>query len=53
MSRDPVESNPGHYRVVMENERVRVLEYHDRVLFVELKEPAPGESNGRLGPTQG
>ncbi len=30
MSTDPTESNPAHYRVVMENERVRVLEYHDR-----------------------
>lgn len=30
MSSDPVESNPGLYRVVMENERVRVLEYRDR-----------------------
>jgi hypothetical protein len=27
---DPVESNPGLYRVVFENERVRVLEYEDR-----------------------
>ena len=30
MSDDPVSSNPELYRVVMENERVRVLEYHDR-----------------------
>ena len=30
MSADPVESNPDLYRVVMENERVRVLEYRDR-----------------------
>jgi hypothetical protein len=27
---DPVETNPGLYRVVMENDRVRVLEYRDR-----------------------
>jgi hypothetical protein len=27
---DPVTSNPDHYRVVMENDRVRVLEYRDR-----------------------
>lgn len=27
---DPVVTNPDHYRVVMENERVRVLEYRDR-----------------------
>jgi hypothetical protein len=27
---DPVATNPGLYRVVMENERVRVLEYRDR-----------------------
>jgi hypothetical protein len=26
---DPVESNPDAYTVVFENERVRVLEYHD------------------------
>lgn len=31
---DPVETNPQLYRVVFENERVRVLEYRD----------APGES---------
>jgi quercetin dioxygenase-like cupin family protein len=30
MAEDPVESNPEHYRVVFENERVRVLEYTDR-----------------------
>src|SRR5512139_2424512 len=30
MSLDPVESNPQHYKVVFENERVRVLEYTDR-----------------------
>ena len=29
MSRDPVATNPEHYRVIMENERVRVLEYRD------------------------
>ncbi len=27
---DPVDTDPDKYRVVMENERVRVLEYHDR-----------------------
>jgi hypothetical protein len=27
---DPVATNPGLYRVVFENDRVRVLEYHDR-----------------------
>lgn len=26
---DPVETNPGHYRVLWENEFVRVLEYSD------------------------
>jgi len=26
---DPVDSNPGHYAVLFENERVRVLEYRD------------------------
>ena len=26
---DPVETNPNHYRVLFENERVRVLEYDD------------------------
>jgi hypothetical protein len=30
MSRDPTDTNPELYRVVMENERVRVLEYRDR-----------------------
>ncbi|HEX6209698.1 MAG TPA: cytoplasmic protein [Methylomirabilota bacterium] len=30
MSDDPVVSNPSLYRIVMENERVRVLEYRDR-----------------------
>jgi quercetin dioxygenase-like cupin family protein len=30
MSLDPVASNPEHYKVVFENERVRVLEYSDQ-----------------------
>ncbi len=30
MSLDPVASNPKHYRVVFENDRVRVLDYTDR-----------------------
>jgi len=30
MSLDPVETNPQHYAVVFENDRVRVLEYADR-----------------------
>jgi len=30
MAGDPVETNPGLYHVVMENARVRVLEYQDR-----------------------
>lgn len=30
MELDPVVTNPGLYRVVMENDRVRVLEYRDR-----------------------
>ncbi len=34
MSLDPTVSNPDHYKVVFENERVRVLEYQDQ----------PGES---------
>jgi beta-alanine degradation protein BauB len=29
MSLDPVATNPDHYRVLFENERVRVLEYTD------------------------
>ena len=29
MERDPAVTNPELYRVVMENDRVRVLEYHD------------------------
>jgi len=30
MTLDPVETNPDHYAVVFENDRVRVLEYRDR-----------------------
>lgn len=30
MTLDPVATNPNHYKVVFENERVRVLEYVDR-----------------------
>src|SRR5688500_1316613 len=30
MSLDPAETNPDHYKVVFENDRVRVLEYTDR-----------------------
>jgi beta-alanine degradation protein BauB len=30
MSLDPVETNPDFYKVVFENDRVRVLEYTDR-----------------------
>ena len=30
MSLDPVQTNPDHYKVVFENDRVRVLEYLDR-----------------------
>lgn len=29
MSLDPVQSNPDHYKLVFENDRVRVLEYTD------------------------
>lgn len=29
MELDPVRTNPQHYRVLLENERVRVLEYAD------------------------
>ena len=29
MSQDPVETNPEQYRVLFENDRVRVLEYRD------------------------
>ncbi len=29
MTDDPTETNPDHYTVVFENERVRVLEYRD------------------------
>ncbi|MGZ4554751.1 MAG: cupin domain-containing protein [Mycobacteriaceae bacterium] len=29
MAKDPVASNPDHYKVVFENDRVRVLEYTD------------------------
>ena len=30
MTLDPAETNPQHYKVVYENDRVRVLEYTDR-----------------------
>ena len=30
MSLDPVQTNPNHYAVVFENDRVRVLEYTDQ-----------------------
>lgn len=30
MGQDPIVTNPGLYRVIMENERVRVLEYRDK-----------------------
>jgi len=30
MSRDPTETDPDKYKVVFENERVRVLEYRDK-----------------------
>lgn len=30
MDKDPIRTNPDLYRVVMENDRVRVLEYLDR-----------------------
>jgi len=30
MTLDPVETNPDHYKVVLENEHVRVLEYTDQ-----------------------
>jgi beta-alanine degradation protein BauB len=30
MELDPTVTDPEHYRVVFENDRVRVLEYHDR-----------------------
>ncbi|MCW2580619.1 MAG: uncharacterized protein JWR82_2220 [Blastococcus sp.] len=30
MSRDPVQTNPDHYTVLFENDRVRVLEYTDQ-----------------------
>lgn len=29
MSQDPVSTDPEHYKVVFENDRVRVLEYQD------------------------
>lgn len=30
MNLDPVESNPEHYALIFENERIRVLEYTDK-----------------------
>ena len=40
---DPTTTDPDKYRVVFENDRVRVV-------FVELKEPAPAGVESRLGP---
>ncbi|UMG93850.1 hypothetical protein [Nocardioides sp. TF02-7] len=44
-STDPVVTNPEHYRVLFENERVRVLEYVD--------EPGAADGQGPLGPQSG
>jgi beta-alanine degradation protein BauB len=30
MSLDPAETNPDHYKVIFENDQVRVLEYNDQ-----------------------
>ena len=30
MSLDPAETNPDHYKVIFENDKVRVLEYNDQ-----------------------
>ncbi len=39
MNLDPIKTDPDHYKVIFENERVRVLEYTDR----------PGERTARHG----
>ena len=30
VAQDPIKANPGKYRVIFENERVRLLEYKDK-----------------------
>lgn len=64
---DPAVTNPELFKVVFENERVRVVEYRDRpddqtmphrhpdsLMFVELKDPVPAPPAGdRLGPESG
>ncbi len=41
MALDPVVTNPDHYTVVFENDRVRVLEYTDRPGSARLRTPTP------------
>ena len=41
MSHDPVETNPGNYAVVFENDRVRVLEYRDEPGFASVPHRHP------------
>ncbi len=41
MTLDPVSTNPENYRVVFENERVRVLEYRDEPGFSSVPHAHP------------
>ncbi|MDJ0320870.1 cytoplasmic protein [Pseudarthrobacter sp. PS3-L1] len=41
MSGDPVQTNPGQYSVLFENDRVRVLEYRDRPGFESVEHSHP------------
>lgn len=41
MTHDPVQTNPGNYAVVFENDRVRVLEYRDEPGFASVPHRHP------------
>ena len=61
---DPTATDPDKYRVVFQNDRVRVLEYRDEPgartsphehpdsVMITLKEPAPARGDARLGPVE-
>ena len=50
MSLDPVETNPDHYKVVFENDRVRVLEYTDRPGDDAARAPGQRQAHAQLAP---
>ena len=47
---DPVKTNPGKYKVVFENERVRLLEYNDKPGDVSVMHEHPAHLIYSLGP---